>query len=56
MKKIINLFKIFIFWSTGAGYVLSNESLSRIGSKLSTDFKFCPNSGKLLKQKEKLLF
>ena len=33
------------YHSGGAGYILSKESLNRIGSKLSNDFKFCPNSG-----------
>ena len=41
-------FKVIVpngYHSGGAGYVLSKESLNRIGSKLSNDFKFCPNSG-----------
>lgn len=31
--------------SGGAGYLLSNRSLNEIGSKLSTDYKFCHNKG-----------
>ena len=41
-------FKLFVkngYHSGGAGYVLSKESLQRIGSKLNKNFKFCPNSG-----------
>jgi glycoprotein-N-acetylgalactosamine 3-beta-galactosyltransferase len=33
------------FNSGGAGYVLSNEALLRIGKKLTDDIKSCPNSG-----------
>jgi glycoprotein-N-acetylgalactosamine 3-beta-galactosyltransferase len=31
--------------SGGAGYLLSNKSLNEIGSKLSSDYKFCQNKG-----------
>jgi len=33
------------FLSGGAGYVLSKESLQRLGSKLITNQKYCPNTG-----------
>ena len=33
------------YHSGGAGYLLSKESLSRLGKKLNEDFKFCPDSG-----------
>ncbi len=33
------------YHSGGAGYILSKESLLRLGSKLNEDFAFCPNSG-----------
>ena len=33
------------YHSGGAGYVLTNSALKKLGEKLSTDYKFCPNSG-----------
>ena len=33
------------YHSGGAGYVLSNEALKRIGSQLVSNYSFCPNSG-----------
>ena len=41
-------FKIIVekgYHSGGAGYVLSNEALQRIGSRLSENYTFCSNSG-----------
>ena len=33
------------YHSGGAGYVLSNEALQRIGLKLKENIEYCPNSG-----------
>ena len=41
-------FKVIVeggYHSGGGGYLLSNEALSRIGSKLNEDYTFCPNTG-----------
>ena len=41
-------FKVIVnkgYHSGGGGYVLSKESLDRLGSKLTQNFSFCPNSG-----------
>lgn len=41
-------FKLYVekgYHSGGAGYLLSNEALRRIGSKLNYDLSFCANSG-----------
>lgn len=41
-------FKLFVdhgYHSGGAGYVLSNEAFTRIGSKLNQNLSFCQNSG-----------
>lgn len=43
-------FKVIVnkgYHSGGGGYVLSKESLDRLGSKLSENLSFCPNSGTL---------
>lgn len=34
------------YHSGGAGYLLSNEALKRLGSKLKENYTFCPNTGK----------
>ena len=41
----INLDVPMGYHSGGAGYLLSKESLSRLGKKLNEDFKFCPDNG-----------
>ena len=33
------------YLSGGAGYVLSKEAFNRLGSALTTDYSFCPNTG-----------
>jgi glycoprotein-N-acetylgalactosamine 3-beta-galactosyltransferase len=41
-------FKVIVsggYHSGGAGYLLSHEALNRIGSALTTDYAFCPQSG-----------
>ncbi len=41
-------FKVIVengYHSGGAGYVLSRESLLRLGKKLNQNYKFCPNTG-----------
>jgi len=41
-------FKVIVdhgYHSGGGGYLLSNEALLRIGTKLNNDYKFCPNTG-----------
>ena len=41
-------FKVIVdngYHSGGGGYLLSNEALSRIGSKLNDNYTFCRNSG-----------
>ena len=41
-------FKIIVqkgYHSSGAGYLLSRESLNRLGSRLNKNFNSCPNTG-----------
>ena len=41
-------FKVLVpygYHSGGGGYLLSNQALKRLGSKLNENYTFCPNSG-----------
>ena len=41
--KFIPSYKLQSYWlSSGAGYVLSNEAVKVLNSKLDKDFKYCP--------------
>jgi hypothetical protein len=43
-------FKVLVpngYHSGGGGYLLSNEAVRRLGSKLSENYSFCPNTGKI---------